>query len=235
MFEPVSREPQNAIALIFDLEGFSRFFNQPDVSHYLAAFLNHVFGAVQLILKGGDAYWTTKPVVFNSLGFTILQEKFMGDGALIILLPPKPQTTDNDHTRTLCNRLWTLKNNFHRVLERCADDVPVHDLPPRIRFGLARGSVIELKLNGSIEYVGFCINLASRLQKYCPELGFISSARVGLSQETLSTHGYVKVVATQIRGFPKEIVFVDKDELKLLPKERFSELFADLKKAKSGE
>lgn len=34
--------PRNAVALLYDLEGFSRFFNQPDVQDYVPTFLNHV-------------------------------------------------------------------------------------------------------------------------------------------------------------------------------------------------
>jgi len=33
-----------------------------------------------------------------------------------------------------------------------------------------------------------------------------------MSAPTLEKNGYIKVVATQIKGFPKELVVVDKDE-----------------------
>jgi len=79
--------------------------------------------------------------------------------------------------------------------------------------------------DSSLEYVGFCINLASRLQNYSPSLGFIGSARPGISAETLEAISHKKVVATAIKGFPKEIVFVDEDEFKALPSEEVENRF----------
>lgn len=232
MFSPHASQPRNAIVLIFDLEGFSNFFNQPDVSDYLPAFLNHIFTAVNICIVGGDAYWLPKNDSASvKLTLEIAHQKFMGDGALLVLLPDKTQKKISDDTaQKLCNRLWNLKRNFKKILQRCSDDVPVFALPPRIRFGIARGTVLELTKQGSneSEFVGFCINLASRLQKYCPTLGFIGSARMQLSSSMLKTHGYKKIVATAIKGFPKEIVFVDENELNNVSKEEFSALFEEL-------
>jgi class 3 adenylate cyclase len=83
----------------------------------------------------------------------------------------------------LCNRLWHLQHKFQQVVLKSADDVPLFELPQRIRFGLARGTVFELTHRNSTqtEYIGFCINLASRLQTYCPQIGFIASGAIGLT------------------------------------------------------
>jgi hypothetical protein len=73
-----------------------------------------------------------------------------------------------------------------------------------------------------------CINLASRLQKYCAGLNFIASARLNMPSSILQKHNYMKVVATNIKGFPKEIVIVDRSEYaKLDPKVR-QDLFITL-------
>jgi hypothetical protein len=69
------------------------------------------------------------------------------------------------------------------------------------------------------------MNLASRLQKYCSKLDFIASARIGLPQERLEKHGYLRVVAKQIKGFPREIVIVDKTEWEALDPSVRDELF----------
>ncbi len=193
---------------------------------YVPKFLNHISYVFQTILLGGVAYWRTtqeQPYELTRLSAPI-HEKFLGDGALYVLTPPGAAGSfTDDFVVYLCNRLWNLKNNFEPVLRRAADEVSVFELPKRIRFGLARGTVYELtrKRTARKEYIGFCINLASRLQKYCPELGFVASARIGLPEEILKEHGYKKVVATQIRGFPKEIVIVDENE--------FEELDPDLR------
>lgn len=230
-FDPKASRAKHAIALIYDLEGFSRFFNQPDVQDYVPRFLNHISNVFQTILLGGVAYWLTteeqpdEPMTRLSAP---IHEKFLGDGALYVLTPPGAVGSfTDDFVIHLCNRLWNLQNYFEVVLRRAADEVPVFELPKRIRFGLARGTVYELTCRRTArkEYIGFCINLASRLQKYCPELGFIASARVGLPEEILKKHAYRKVVATQIRGFPKEIVIVDKDEFEELDLDTRETLF----------
>ena len=64
------------------------------------------------------------------------------------------------------------------AIKTAFDQLPVVDLPTRVRFGIAR----------------------------------IASARIGVSQERLDKHGYLRVVATRIKGFPREIVIVDKAE-----------------------
>jgi class 3 adenylate cyclase len=123
-----------------------------------------------------------------------------------------------------------LKDSFSEVLKQAAADVPVLDLPTRIRFGVARGTIYELtRASGTNkEYIGFCINLASRLQKYCADLGSIVSARVGLPDEFVAKEEYKRVVATKIRGFPEEIVIVDKEEYEALAEGQRASLFRDL-------
>lgn len=99
-----------------------------------------------------------------------------------------------------------------------------------IRFGLARGTIYELtRASGTNkEYIGFCINLASRLQKYCADLGFIASGRLGLTDGFLEEESYKRVVATKIRGFPEEIVIVDKKEYEAVAEGQRANLFRDL-------
>jgi class 3 adenylate cyclase len=221
--------PQNAVALLYDLEGFSQFFNQPDVQDYVPAFLNHVSAAVGVCLFGGTEYWTDN-LKLGPLQVQVAHEKFTGDGALYILLPaPGDSDFPTSTLPNLCNRLWNLKQHFGNVVKKSLEEVPVVQVPRHIRFGLSRGSVYELRKPGTsaTEYIGFCLNLASRLQKYCRELGFIASARLMLPDEVIAAHDYIKVVATQISGFSNEIVLVDKDEYQALSEERRSALFKE--------
>lgn len=221
MSQPISFKQKasgalNGIALVFDLEGFSKFFNQPDVQDYVPSYLNHVFRAVSCCINGGEIFWAQgeEKKSLEPLKLPAPSQKFLGDGALYVWLQPKGQELNVASIRALANRLWNLKQAFGKVNKCCHDEVPVADLPPRIRFGLARGTIFELagEKRGTVEHIGFCINLASRLQKYCPQLGFIASARLGLEAGMLDKHGYKKVIAKAIRGFPKEVVIVDKNE-----------------------
>lgn len=207
--------PHSAIAVICDLKDFSQFLNHPDVQEYVPKFLNHIYNALSILFFGGDQYWIREDERDWGPIQAPVHEKFLGDGALYIWTAD-PRTLD-ELAAQLANRLWNLQNRFHAVLEQCRDDVPVVALPSKLRFGLARGTVYELTRaeSGAKEYIGFCINLASRLQKYCPELAFIASARLGIPGTSLAEYGYKKVVATAIKGFPEEIVIVDRDEFEV--------------------
>ncbi len=204
---------------MYDLEGFSRFFNQPDVQDYVPVFINHVSTAISACIYGGKSYWRgNDDVETDALQSLPVHEKFLGDGAMYIWLHDDRIPLTTDFARQLCNRLWTLKSYFDEVLKSATDILPVLDVPDRLRFGVAAGTIYELRQQGSAarEYIGFCINLASRLQKYCPELGFIASARIGLPQSVLEEHGYIKVVAKSLKGFPREVVIVDQGEWEAL-------------------
>ena len=228
VFEPHAGMAQNGIAVIFDLEGFSRFFNQPDAHEYIPIYLNIVTEAVETSYFGGTEYWIDKNEVGDALSILPVHKKFLGDGALYIwALRKKGQSFSEAFVALLTNRLWNIQNSFRHIKRASAEKVPVFELPPRIRFGLARGTVHELSVKGSTEkeYIGVCINLASRLQKYCPDLTFIASARLRFSDRILEEYGYIKVVATKLRGFSKEIVIVDKNEYDDLDDNIKEELF----------
>jgi class 3 adenylate cyclase len=226
-FTEKASHPKNALALVYDLEGFSRFFNQPDVQDYVPVFLNHVSEAMGAYLYGGE---TPLGRTMDPLRTQIVHEKFTGDGALYIILPLAGQKDFDPTTLSaVCNRLWTLKNDFPEVVKRSLEHVPVVEVPRRIRFGLSRGSVYELSKPNTTatEYIGFCINLASRLQAYCNELGFIASARLMIPDGDLQKHGYRRVVATKIKGFSDELVIVDSAEYATLPEVIREEFFRE--------
>ncbi|HJR05745.1 MAG TPA: hypothetical protein VJ842_00505 [Pyrinomonadaceae bacterium] len=217
-FDSTASRPKNGLALIYDLEGFSKFYNQPDVQDYVPKYFNEVSQAMSTLIYGGNAYWKPRTKEVPPLSITPIHEKFLGDGALYLWTDSKNETINPSFVVALCNRLWNLKTYFGEVVKKCHEFVPVVDIPPRIRFGLARGTIYELRRKSTKhkEYIGFCINLASRLQKYCPELGFIASARIGLPETVLKNSGYIKVVAKEIKGFSREIVIVDSDEYEAL-------------------
>jgi len=229
-FRPQASPATQALILTFDLEGFSRFFSQPDVHHYVPIFLNRVFDAVSIVINGGKDYWTPDSGLLKPFLMPPVHQKFLGDGALYIwtfkkgLVEFKKNTGD---IASFINMIWNLKTFFKNIIKACSDDVPVVDLPQRIRFGVTAGSVYKLTYSKShdTEYIGYCINLASRLQSYCRELGFIASARIDLPEKTLKKHGYQKVIAKNLKGFPKEIVIVDKKEFNELSEEIKEELF----------
>lgn len=213
--------------MIFDLEGFSKFFSQPDVQDYVSKYINIVLEAVEVTYKGGTAYWNPKentPNVYTKLPAPI-HSKFLGDGGLYIW-----RYKDFNHTQIvyLVNRLYNLRLKFNEVVKKAMEEVPVVDIPKNIRFGISAGSVYKLNYttNNREEYIGYSINLASRLQSYCREIGFIMSGRLNIKTNELEKNKYVKKVATSIKGFPQEIVIVDKASIENLEVELRDSLFS---------
>lgn len=177
-FKPEAGNPINALVLIFDLGGFSKFFSQPDVHLYVPKYLNRIFNCMSINIYGGMPWWNPTPTKISSYQPPIHQ-KFLGDGGLYIW---DLNAFGQNSVVSLANRLWNLKTNFKKVINACSEEVPVIELPDKIRFGLSAGSVYKLTYLNSTrtEYIGYPINLASRLQGYCRDLGFIASARLNL-------------------------------------------------------
>lgn len=232
-FKPEASHAREGISVIFDIVGFSGFFNQPDVHSYIPKYLNHVIKCFEIMLFGGKTFWQ-KEKAFEMPPLTILpvHRKFLGDGALYIWAPRTSDHITESFIITLTNRLWNIQMQFSQVTDACVEFIPVAELPTGIRVGMARGTIYELSVENTTnrEYIGVCINLASRLQKYCTGLNFIASARLNIPSSILEKHNYIKVVATKIKGFPKEVVIVDKSEYKQLNHEFLKDLFSPLQK-----
>jgi hypothetical protein len=152
-FDSTASRPKHGLALIYDLEGFSKFFNQPDVQNYVPKVINQVSQAISVCIFGGEAYWENLPDSVSSLNRTPIHEKFLGDGAMYLWSETVTQPFDAGFVQYLCNRLWNLKTDFLEVIKKCHDVAPVVDLPQRIRFGLAMGRFMnfgaEIARNGN--------------------------------------------------------------------------------------
>ena len=226
-FNPTASPPIKAVVVIMDLEDFSRFFTQPDVHLYIPQLLNRIFAAQNICFYGGEAYWIKDEPILDSLAEPIYS-KYLGDGAMFIWkYGAEIGGLRELDVERLINRLSLLQKGFQKVLATCVDEVPLSVLPPRIRFGVSAGSVYQLKYENSekSEYVGYAINLASRLQNYCRSIGFIASARLEIPEKTLQEAGYKKVIAKVLRGFPKEVVIVDAFDYGMMDSREREKLF----------
>ncbi len=227
-FKPEASRALNGLAIIYDISGFTAFFNRPDIHEYIPRYLNHISKCVEIMIFGGETFWRgEKKETRTPMLHLPVHRKFLGDGALYIWCAKKNSDLDTSFVVSLLNRLWNIQSQFKEITKACSSFIPFTELPPSLRFGVARGTVFELtyERTGGREYIGVCINLASRLQKYCPNLNFIASARVDLPEDKLEKYGYIKVVAKQIKGFPKEIVIIDKNEFNALAPDVVEALF----------
>lgn len=210
MFETTPPRKFKAITAIIDLEGFTTFCTHPDNHSNLPGFLNFVFERL------GDS------LSVAGLENVCTHMKFLGDGALLIW------STENCDTKALGKKITLALHNLFRtfpddILE-VADDLGVYSVPRRIRIGITQGEIIELRsnINNENEYVGFCINLAARLQHYCTPIGFLISSTVALPEDFIEDYSLVKAKTKNIRGirsFEVDVRYVSQDAAHLSKRE----------------
>jgi hypothetical protein len=209
----ISREGQyiEALAAIFDLEGFTTFCNQIDphlaVPEYLDRFLTWLFAELMTELKSGED--ADKVFMWARLPFFA---KFTGDGILFLW-----NTKYANNVADIGNIVASLLNICNRYKTTFAKEMQrdFTKVPPRLRCGIARGQVITI--GDQNDYVGSCINLAARLQKF----GGLTYAfpRRGFGKACFTTEAWAMFIAlrTAIPGIgDDEIVLVSKKEFAAL-------------------
>ncbi len=208
-----------ALAAIFDLSGFTNFCSQVDphlaVPEYLSRFLDWLFAEVKKgSLKEDNE---EEKILWASLPFLA---KFLGDGVLFLW------DTRNMGGAEICNvvtSLWEICGNYAREFYPVVRKIVVQ--PPRVfRCGISRGMVFSVG-NGE-DYVGPCINIASRLQKLS-SLTFCFSRRGFDVEKHMPEETAAKYVlkSVSLRGIGEdELVWVREEEFDGLPGEE-KELF----------
>ncbi len=213
-----SREIE-AIATVFDLAGFTKFCNQVDphlaVPTYLSQFLDWLFGEIKRRLTEKSqgvhkALWAELPFL----------AKFLGDGVLFLW------NTKNMSEAVICNIVAVLYeiSKEYQLLFYPHIRQAVANPPPIMRCGISRGKVFSVG-NGK-DYIGHCINTASRLQKlslltFCfPRRGFDIQEHMPLEYQQTFV-----VKRASIRGVGEnELIWVIKEEFDRLP-DKVKELF----------
>lgn len=203
-----------ALAAFLDLEGFTDFCSQMDahlaIPDYLSRYFDWLFQTLAEQFREGDGDGVVR--IWGSLPFYV---KFLGDGLLFLWdtdLSPGLAGTANI-VRNLLEVTQLYPSDFVRVMRRS-----VSKPPSRLRCGIARGQVIAV--GGGADYVGPCINLASRLQKLAT-LSFAVSARgfdLSRAPDGEGTlRSFLTLKQTALRGIGEhELVYVRRDEFATL-------------------
>jgi len=227
-----AERPSNGLALIFDISGFTNFFNKPDLQYYITRYINKIVECVDNVIYGGECFWLDEDEEpFEPLKMLPSMRKFMGDGMLYIWEDSEEKLLKDPSLKMdIINDLYNVQLRFDRINERMYDIIPIADLPEKIKFGIAQGTIYKLvDTSGQIDYIGPCINLASRLVKYCKEVNFICSARLDIPSEQIQKNNYMKVIATSLRSFENEIVIIDKSDYKRIPEDERKRIFKEIK------
>lgn len=205
----------DALAAVFDLEGFTKFCNQSDphlaTPEFLSEFLKWLFQKISSDITVSEDKTEKKMKLWCSLPFF---SKFMGDGILFLW------------DTTYANSNFEIGNVILLMKRVCADYASefrpkmknmVAGTPARLRCGIARGRIISVG-NGQ-DFVGSCINVASRLQKLS-QLSFCF-ARKGINPEQCFrpiARKMFKAKQVSIRGIgEEELVVVIESEFDALP------------------
>lgn len=149
----------NALAAVFDLEGFTDFCNQLDPQLVLPEFLSDFVGWLFQAIKERFTERKTDTLVriWGTLPFF---GKFTGDGVLFLWNTDLPGGLS-----AIGNIAISLKEICDDYLSKFRPTIShsLSKVPGRLRVGIARGQVISI--GGGRDFVGPCINMASRLQK----------------------------------------------------------------------
>lgn len=199
------------LAAFFDLEGFTGFSNQIDAHLVIPDFLNHylswLFAVIAERFKEGESEDHVR--IWGSLPF---YAKFLGDG--VLFLWDTELSGGVSGIRNIVVRLYRITEDY---VTQCLPDARklVSKPPPRLRCGIARGQIVSVG-NGS-DFVGPCLNIASRLQKLSALSFAVSKRGIDLSR---SKEFVLKKIG--LRGIgDQELVYVVEDELnKLAPEDR---------------
>jgi hypothetical protein len=172
-----------ALSVMFDLEGFTKFTRQVDpqlaIPNFIADFFRWLFYAIKRVMSDSEQ----KNILWAELPFF---SKFMGDGALFLWRIDLDKIVNVDkrlESSELEGKLQEfLCNIIASMLEICAGyshdclnfSKKYVDFPTKLRCGIARGKVFPI--GGGLDFVGPCMNICTRLQK-CASLSFVFSAR----------------------------------------------------------
>ena len=214
----------NALAAIFDLEGFTSFCNQMEphlvIPEFLSRFLDWIFGEISKHFTEGRTEELVR--VWGSLPFFA---KFMGDG--ILFLWDTDYSVGLSGISNIVAALMFVRDSY--VSEFLPSIKGKFVRPPeKLRCGIARGQIISIG-NGN-DFIGPCINMASRLQNI-GEISFAFSRRGFNPDASFGGKGswrkHFVLKRIDIRGLGEdELIFVDRKEFENLSsesKERFKE------------
>ncbi|MFH1647920.1 MAG: hypothetical protein ABID71_09630 [Chloroflexota bacterium] len=205
-------QEKEAIAAVFDLTGFTTFCNQVDsylaIPRFLGDFLDWFFSDIRRRLT--EANYGNRISIWAELPMLV---KFLGDGLLLIWNARR--MTEAQICRiaaTLYDICAAYRTEFYPNIS-----MAVNKPPSVLRCGVARGKVFSV--GSGRDYVGHCINNASRLCQLGP-LTFSFPHRGFQVRENMPVEYFRLFVPKylSVRGVGEnELVWVVKDEFDRLP------------------
>lgn len=201
------------LSVILDLKGFTIFCDQRDPQHqvprFLGLFIRWLFQRIRAELfdrnDGDDVVLSSHLPIFG---------KFLGDGVLLIW---DVRDMSPEARRHIVKAFDTIVSDYVDVF--LDQNAAGFTRPPlRLRCGIAQGQITAIA-DGN-DYVGMCINVASRLQKLADDAFSFGFTRNGLEEDEGDIwYRHFTLIQIPIRGLSNpEFVYVFKSEFNKLPK-----------------
>lgn len=232
-FDSEASSGQTAIVVSFDLCGFSDFCNRADAHKSIPLLISRLFDEINgyyatNVLEAFDHFWRFKVTSENA---DKLREpdfvKYTGDGAIVIWRVPKEAKARSEFCTALVYAMKFLQGHLEDKLPEWEREWNVQGLPRKVRFGIALGLVYPLKRkpilptdDETIDYVGYCINLAVRLQDHCPEFQFVVHENLYPKIQAM-----VPLRAIGMKGTREERVLVFLDDFEMTSQLRWQTKF----------
>ena len=211
-----NKETFEALAVIVDLKDFTVFCDQRDphlvVPQFLKSFLEWLFDRLRaelLIEEAGN-----NVILWSHLPFF---GKFLGDGVLLLW-----DVTDmsGEAKRNIVQSFDTICDDYETAFLPSLKK-HISTPPPKLRCGMAQGQVTSIA--DGRDFVGLCINIASRLQKLADGAFSFAFTQKGLEPEEGTqwrVSRYFRLIKIPIRGISKEErVYVLNSEFRKLSKD----------------
>ena len=214
-----NRKSLDALAAIFDLQGFTSFCDQRDshleVPAYVGSFIDWLFDRISKEALNDESSREEDqrlPLWFELPFFA----KFLGDGVLFLW---DAGTLTSDAKWDIVSSLDVICSDYKTAFLRTIRGEFTKP-PRRLRCGIARGQVTSI--GDEKDFVGLCINVAARLQKL--EGGHFSFAftKKGFALKAFddSWREHFRLIKIPLRGVAKEeLVYVLKAEYNALTNE----------------
>lgn len=213
----------DAVAAMFDLEGFTNFSKQIEPHLSVPLFLNEFLNWLLSDIRKEMTHKSFKEgaQLYGPLPFFV---KFMGDGLLVIW---DASATSIQGRRNIVLSAYQICQNYSSKFLPTIRDKVVSP-PPLLRCGLARGAVYSV--GDGNDYVGSCINMAARLQKL-PGTTFAFNRR-GFDLEAKKASKFfskdITIKLVSIRGIGDDeliaILVTEYDAMKASDKKQFRDI-----------
>lgn len=197
-----------AIVVSLDLGKFSDFCNQsePSVAIAVPSLIKSIFDSLNQFFSEYDKSDSGFPLFRDDDGKLPQPDfiKYTGDGALMFWLCSPREQFSQEFCDTLVEAMRHFQINLSKQLPEWGKQWRIQRIPRIMRVGIAMGVVYALRpphafqaFTDPCDYVGYCINLAVRLQSHCPSLGFLVHGILHPSLPGMEQRTAIKLKGTQ--------------------------------------